>query len=225
MTWTLAVPYVATFSALLLLAGFTCRDPMKLRAFAILGSLTFIVYFGLAYGISSWATMVVFVLIIGINITMMWMLIKDHRKFKLSPEELMLFARLPGLTPGQYKLLLDISEWHNPKVPMQLTLLGSMPDALYYVLEGRVEVNRDNNKFLVGPHAFIGELAFLRKKPATATTFALAGGLIVSWEQKALRELLAKHDDLRKAIDHLLSGDLAEKIAKTSAPFLQEQTR
>lgn len=163
--------------------------------------------------------------IIAVNLYRFWRNLNSRRMFQLSADEMMLFARLQGLTPGQFKELLNISEWHNPQVPMQLTTLGAMPKALYYVLEGQVEVSRGDKHFSVGPHAFIGELAFLRQKPATATTFAKAGGLIVSWEQVALRGLMKNNDGIRKALDQLLSGDMAEKIANNAAPFLQEQSK
>ena len=144
-------------------------------------------------------------------------------KFQLSGEAMMLFARLPGLSPSQFKALLDIAEWQTPNVPLQLTQTGQMPKALYYVLEGQVEVNRDKQRFSIGPHAFIGELAFLRSKPATATTFASNGSLIVSWDHADLRALMNKDDGIRRALDTLLTADLAEKIARSTPPALQEQ--
>lgn len=225
MTWINFVPDLANFAVVLMVTGFAFRNPLMLRGLAVLGSLFFILHYYVVNNVSLWTALVSSLAIIAVNIFMIWKIIGDRRKFRLSAEELMLFARLPGLTPGQFKQLLDISEWHNPKVPMQLTTAGTMPDALYYVLEGRVEVNRENKRFSIGPHAFIGELAFLRKKPATATTFAAAGGLIVSWEQAALRHLMLSQEGIGKALDHLLSGDMAEKIATSAAPFLQEHAK
>jgi Cyclic nucleotide-binding domain len=224
MTWTNLVPYLANLAAILMLIGFTFRNPLKLRSFAILGNLCFILYYFLVADVPLWTAIISSLAIIAVNIYMMSKIIKDHRKFKLSAEEMMLYARLPGLTPGQFKQLLNIAEWHNPKAQMQLTEEGKMPDALHYVLEGQVKVNRSGKSFNVGPHAFIGELAFLRQKPATATTHGEAGTLIVSWPQQALRTLMNTNDGIRKTIDGLLSGDMAEKIAKNAAPFLQEQS-
>lgn len=225
MTWTNLVPYLAILAALLMLIGFTFRNPLKLRSFAILSSLCFILYFFLLHDQPLWTAIVAAAAIIAVNIFMMSKITKEHRKFRLTAEEMMLYARLPGLTPGEYKQLLAIAEWHNPQVSMQLTKLGELPKALYYVLEGKVEVNRDGQRFSVGPHAFIGELAFLRQKPATATTFANAGAFVVSWEQDALRNLMKANDGIRKAIDNMLSIDLAEKMARTSLPHLQEQSQ
>jgi CRP-like cAMP-binding protein len=223
MTWNNIVPYLATVAAGLMLIGFTFRNPLKLRTFAILGNLTFILYYFLISPVPLWTAILSSVAIIMVNIYMMSKIFNDRRMFRLSAEEMMLFARLPGLTPGQYKQLLSIAEWHTPKVSMQLTKLGEMPEALYYVLEGQVEVNRDGKRFSVGPHAFIGELAFLRAKPATATTFANVGALIVSWEQDALRDLMKSNDGIGKAINNMLSIDMAEKMAKSAALHLQEQ--
>jgi CRP-like cAMP-binding protein len=224
MTITDLIPYLANLAAGLMLIGFAFRNPLKLRTFAILGNLVFVLYYFLVAAVPLWTAIISSVAIIAVNVYMMWQIINDRRMFRLSAEEMMLFARLPGLTPGQFKQLLDIAEWHTPKVSMQLTKLGEMPEALYYVLEGQVEVNRDSKRFSVGPHAFIGELAFLRAKPATATTFANVGALIVSWEQEALRTLMKANDGIRNAIDNMLSIDMAEKMAKSAAPHLQEQT-
>ena len=223
MTWTDYVPYLANLAAGLLLIGFAFRNPLKLRSFMILGNLAFVLYCYLISSIPLWTAIISSFAIIAVNVYMMARLLQDRRMFKLSEDEMMLFARLPGLTPGQFKQLLIIAEWHAPKVSMPLTKTGVMPQALYYVLNGQVEVNRDGRRFSVGPHAFIGELAFLREKPATATTFANIGALIVSWEQEALRDLLHSHDGLRQSFNSLLSIDMAEKIAGRAAPLLEEQ--
>ncbi len=223
MTWTDYVPYLANVAAGLLFIGFTFRNPLKLRSFMILGTLTFVLYCILISPDPLWTAIISSFAIVAVNIYMMAKLLQDSRMFRLSEEEMKLFAKLPGMTPGQFKQLLGIAEWHAPKVSMPLTKTGVMPKALYYVLDGQVEVNRDGKRFSVGPHAFIGELAFLREKPATATTFANIGGLIVSWEQEALRDLLHNNEGLRQSFNSLLSIDMAEKIAGRAAPLLEEQ--
>jgi CRP-like cAMP-binding protein len=225
MTWTDFVPYLANVAAGLLLIGFTFRNPLKLRTFMIMGNLAFILYYFLISPIPLWTAILSSIAIIAVNIYMMTKIMSDRRMFRLTADEMMLFARLPGLTPGEFKTLLAISEWHSPKVSMPLTKLGDMPKALYYMLEGQVEVNREGKRFFVGPHAFIGELAFLRQKPATATTFANTGALVVSWEQDVLRKLMQDNEGIRRAFDNMLSIDMAEKMARTATPHLQEQAR
>jgi hypothetical protein len=216
MTQSDFIPYLASLAAFLMLIGFTFRNQLWLRTFAILSDLLFILYFLLSSATPIWTAIASTAAIIVINIYMMWKIVNEGRSFQLSAEEMMLYAKLPGLTPIEFKQLLAIAQWHNPQTPMQMTEEGTMPDALHYVLEGKVNS--------VGPHAFIGELAFLREKPATATTHAEPGALVVGWKQTALRSLMKSNDGIRKALDSLLTVDMAEKIARAAPPALQEQT-
>lgn len=215
--------FLGGLAAVLLVIGFTYRNQLWLRTYAVMSGLCFLLYFFLATSQPLWPAIVLSAAIIAVNVFMMSKLMKDNSKFRLSAEEMMLYARLPGLTPGEYKQLLAIAEWHNPKAELQLTEEGAKPEALHYVLEGKVKVQRNGKVFSVGPHAFIGELAFLREKPATATTHAEPGALVVSWKQQTLRNLMKSNDGIRKALDGLLSVDMADKIARNAAPVLQEQ--
>jgi hypothetical protein len=223
MTGSDLIPYLATLAALLMLVGFTFRNQLWLRSFAIAGNLAFILYYFLITSEPLWTAIASALAIIAVNIWMMWKILKDKRSFRLNAEEMMLYARLPGLSPGQFKQLLGVAQWHQPEDPMPLTEEGRQPDALYYMLEGQVSVNKQGKRFVVGPHAFIGELAFLRGKPATASTLAQPGSLIVSWKQDSLRALMSSNDGIRTAMQNLLSADMAEKIARTAPPTLQEQ--
>jgi CRP-like cAMP-binding protein len=61
---------------------------------------------------------------------------------------------------------------------------------------------------------FIGEIAFLRDKAASATVMTASKSLYVSWNQDELRALLKKNDDLKNAMAALLSADMADKVAR-----------
>ena len=223
MTASDIAPYFAGLAGFLFVAGFALRDLTWLRILATIGTIVLLGYFLLLSSPPHWPALLLAAALAAVNIWHLSRGVIRNGKFQLSGEEMMLFARLPGLTPGQFKSLLEIAEWHTPTVPLQLTQTAQMPKALYYVLEGQVEVNRDKQRFTIGPHAFIGELAFLRAKPATAATFAKAGSLIVSWDHTDMRELMRKDDGIRRALDTLLTADLAEKIARSTPPALQEQ--
>jgi CRP-like cAMP-binding protein len=218
------VPYLSWLAALLFLVGSIVRDTSRLRGLFILGSLCAALYFLLVADIPLWDGIIAAAAIALANL---WHLLgakTNNRRFDLSAEEMMLYARLPGIAPGDFKQLLAIAQWNNQQSVVTLTQEGKMPDALHYVLEGQVTVTKGAKTFNVGPHAFIGELAFLRGKPATATTQAHAGSLVVSWPQNALRALMKSNDNVRQVIDGLLTADMAEKVARTTPPLLQEQT-
>jgi Cyclic nucleotide-binding domain len=202
-------------AAALLVAGFLCRDQMWLRTWAIFGNLVFILYFALVADVPLWTAVIAAALIVAVNLYMMNKVLADRRAFALTGEEMMLFARLPGLTPGQFKLLLAEATWHESRVPERLTVTGIMPEALHFLLEGRAEVEREGKRFDIGPNCFVGELAFLRGQPATATVHTKVGALRVSWPPEKLRALMKTNDGISRAMSALLSGDLAEKIVRT----------
>ena len=93
MTWTDYVPYLANVAAALLLMGFAFRNPLKLRGFMILGNLVFVLYFYLISPIPLWTAIISSFAIIAVNIYMMGKLMQDRRMFRLSEEEMMLFAK------------------------------------------------------------------------------------------------------------------------------------
>jgi hypothetical protein len=224
MSFSDLIPYLANVAAGFMLVGFTFRNPLWLRSFAILGNLTFICYYFLVSNVPLWTAIVSAAAIIAVNLWMMWKIIRDKRSFNLSADEMLLFSRLPGVTPGQFKQLLAIAEWYHPDYEFALTKEGQTPLALNYVLDGKVRVEKAGTRFHVGPNAFIGELSFLRKQPATADTTAEPGTLLVAWRQDKLRTLMSSNDGIRKAMDSLLLSDVADKISRTGLPVLQEQS-
>ncbi len=62
---------------------------------------------------------------------------------------------------------------------------------------------------------FIGEVAYLKKTPASATVVAKAGSHYISWSHDELRKIVTRHDTLRQSLGNLLSADLALKVANS----------
>ena len=215
---------LALLGAAVLAAGFFFSDQRILRSLAAVGSILLFFYFALRGGPAQWPGMTASALIVAANLYRLVKSEAGNRQFKLTAEEMMLFARLPGLAPGQFKKLLDAASWSEPKSPLQLTEEGKQAATLHYVLEGQVDVNKSGKVFPLGPHAFVGELAFLREKPATATVHARAGALLVSWQSEHLRALFKDDPGIQQVMTGILSADMAEKIARADVPLLQEQS-
>ena len=96
-----------------------------------------------------------------------------------------------------------------------MTKEGEAVERLFYVLQGDSEVSKAGRSFKVDSGLFIGELAYLRNKPATATVTAAPGTVVVSWSQADLQRVTAKDQELSHALSVLLSADLAEKVARS----------
>lgn len=202
-------------AAIATLVCYLFRDQIKLRSFAVLGDLLLSAYYYFAFSVPLWTPLYWSIANVLINAGMIILLLRDRRMSLLSDNEMRLFRGLETLSPGQFRKLLKRATWHELEEESQLTTEGEMLDTLYYVLDGKVSIGKQGRILEAGPMLFIGEIAFLRDKAATATVRTAASSLYVSWKQAELRELFRKDDDLKNAMGSLLSADMADKVARS----------
>lgn len=202
-------------AAIATLVCYLFRDQIKLRSFAVAGDLLLAAYYFFAFAEPLWNPLYWSLANVLINTGMIIMLLRDHRMSLLSDNEMRLFRGLETLSPGQFRKLLKMAMWHEETETRQLTTEGEMLDTLYYVLDGKVSISKQGRVIEAGPMLFIGEIAFLRDKAATATVKTSNASLYVSWKQSELRDLFRKNDDLKNAMGALLSADMADKVARS----------
>jgi hypothetical protein len=207
-------PHLIHLGAILYLVCFLFRNQIMLRSFAILGDFAYTAYYFTAAAQPLWEAIVWIVPNILINVTMIFLLLRDSRMTAFSDDEMSLFQNLQGLSPGQFRRLLKLGRWQSLTEAQVLTVENKELDRLYYVLQGDIEVDKGGRKIALKPTVFIGELAYLRKKPATATVTAKPGAVLVSWLHADLAKATSKDQDLRNALAALLNNDLAEKVAR-----------
>ncbi len=206
--------YLVHLAAISTLICYLFRDQIKLRSFAALGDLLLTGYYYFAFDKPLWNGLVWTVANVIINVTMIIILLREHRMSLLTDHEMTLFRCLETLTPGQFRKLLKLATWHEVEEPVKLTEEGTPLKELYYVLDGTVTIGKQGRVIEREPKMFIGEIAFLRDKAASATVMTAPKSLYVSWNQDELRTLLKKNEDLKNAMAALLSADMADKVAR-----------
>lgn len=207
------LPNLVHLGAMLYLICFLFRDQINLRCFAIAGDLAYTGFYFGAADVPLWSAIFWSGLNVVINVIMIGLILRENRMSHFDDNELTLFRNLRGLTPGQFRKLLKLGTWGRAKVREQLAEEGQPLDRLHYVLDGGIEISKAGRIITADPAIFIGELAFLRDKPATATVHVAPGALYVSWPRAALNAALAKDEALRNALGALINTDLAEKVA------------
>lgn len=205
--------YLVHLAAIATLVCYMFRDQIKLRIFAAIGDSLLSAYYYFAFADPLWNPLVWSIANVAINVTMIAILLREHRMSLLTDNEMTLFRCLETLNPGQFRKLLKLATWHEGEEPARLTEEGAMLDKLYYVLDGKVTIGKQGRLMERDPRLFIGEIAFLRDKAASATVTTAEKSLYVSWDQAELRTLLKKNDDLKNAMQALLSADMADKVA------------
>ena len=206
---------VVHVGAVLYLICFTFRNQLYLRIFAILGEVCYTTYFFAAADKPLWGAIFWSSMNMAINLFMIALIFRDTRQSFFNDDELNLFRNLPGLSPGQFRKLMKIGKWTRTAKRDLLTEEGKALDRLHYVLDGKVNINKSGREIKIKPTVFIGELAFLRQKPATATVHVEAESLYVTWAHDDLHRAMNQNEELRTAFALLLNNDMAEKMART----------
>lgn len=201
--------------AILEIVCFTFRNQIMLRSLSILSGIAFAGYYFLVTDRPLWDAILWESGSILVNVVMIAIILTEKRLPALTASELELYKQLDGLTVEQFLRLLRIARWHTPSEPVTLTRENEMPGELHYVLSGDIEVDKGGRRFTVPSAAFVGELAYLRDKPATASVTVQPGARIVSWTHERLRQAVAREADLKQAVSNLLNKDLAEKVARS----------
>ena len=144
-----------------------------LRAFVIAGDLVYISYFYFAPDMPLWG---------GVFWSAVFTLVnrgddrpdrrRSHTEFRMSAEERQLFSLLGTLSPGEFRRLLRIGRLANRdrddsarrrRIGRSITL--------YYILDGDIVIEKSGRDpaYHRAWHVFIGEVAFLLPRPASAT--------------------------------------------------------
>ncbi len=200
--------------ALLYLLGFLFRDQLVLRALIILGDLVYVLYFYFAPDIPLWGGIFWSALFTIVNVVMIWFIFLDEVQFSLPANDRKLFELLVDLTPGQFRKLLKAGRQEVAASPIVITRENEPLNQLYFVTDGKVTIEKGGHRIVSEAKTFIGEIAFLLSRPATATVTLEPGCHYCVWDSKALHNVLDGNAALKTALSAAMNRKLAEKVAQ-----------
>lgn len=198
----------------LLLIGYFIRDELKLRVMIIVSSLVFNAYYWLVPKPPLWDSVMTGFLMVAVNLWVLFQVLLDRTTFQMSEEDKRLLDALSTFTPGQFRKALKLAKWRtaNQGRKTPLTVEDEACPALYFILDGEVAVEKGGHAFAVPSHNFIGEIAFVQRAPASATTFAKPGARYVEWDAAALHALEARDPAFANALKARIANELADKL-------------
>ncbi len=200
-------------ASLLYVIAFIIRDQLMLRILVLVATALYIGYYYFVPATPLWDA-IAWSAVLGLaNVWVMVGIILERTTYRMNNEEKRLFGVFDTLSPGEFRKLLKITQWHKSTASTELTQEGKEVDRLICVMDGEIEVLKQQRRFQLSPVAFIGEVAFFRQIPATATTQVGPGSLYVSWPSAALRDLQANYPGIRIAMYERLNRDMADKVA------------
>ena len=207
------LPHFIHLGALLYFICFLFRNQILLRSFAIAADLSYLIYYLTVSDKPLWDAASWSILILLTNSVMLVIIIRDQRIGGFADHELKLYRCLDGVSPADFRRIVRLGKWTHAERETTLTTTGQSLDHLHYVLEGAIEAEKNGRRIDCKVPLFIGELAFLRHAPASATVRVKPGTLYITWSYADLTRAQMKHDTLRSAIAAMLNSDLADKLA------------
>lgn len=201
--------------ALLYLAGFLFRNQLILRGLIIAGDFVYILYFYFAPEVPLWGGIFWSVMFTVVNLAMIGLIVADTMHFNLTVNEkkTVWTAREPDARPGEFRQLLGAGREELAAVPAVITREGQTLDKLYFVLEGSMTIEKGGQRWPSESQTFIGEIAFLLARPATATVTLEAGTVYFIWDTEASHHLLRGSPALNTALSAIMNKKLAQKVA------------
>ncbi|MFO7854929.1 MAG: cyclic nucleotide-binding domain-containing protein [Paracoccaceae bacterium] len=204
---------IAAVAVALQIVGFLLRDQVSLRLLVLAGSGFYVLYYLIAAERPLWDAIVGTSAIAAANLFGLVALLLSRARFSVPEAQRDLLDALRPLEPGLFRRLMRVGELVQADAARPMTEEGVAPDALWFVAEGRIGIDKFGESVEIEGPCFIGEIAWLQGVPATATTRLLPGARAVRWPRDPLRRITRRSPRLATALEALIAQDMARKVA------------
>ena len=149
-----------------------------------------------------------------INLYHLYRLVQERLSLRLSEEHRALLRKvLSGLDDAQIARLLGAGALCDFAAGTRLAEENQALDKLYFICDGRVSVTiagRAVSELEKGN--FVGEVAFLTERPATATVIAETPLRALAFDRDTLKQFFQNETEVAGLIYQLIGRELAHKI-------------
>lgn len=204
--------YLVHFGYALQLVALLARDVLWLRS-VLIAAQSVLAFYAFTRGL--WPYVFWNLLFVAINIWWVTRLLRERRAVTL-PQELRELHRrhFAALGPPEFLRLWREGDRLSAR-DQRLVAEGTRPDALYFVLEGQVDVLRDGHLLArLGAGNFVAEMSLLTGEPTTADAVARGAVEYMSWPAARLERLRRDDPVFWTRLQSVLGHDLVEKLRR-----------
>jgi CRP-like cAMP-binding protein len=200
-------------SYVLIAISYWLTDIFWLRVTAVVGLSLEILYFLLSGG-DLRAGIGWDLIFISINLFQIYRLVQDRLSLRIpEPDRTLLRTVLTGLDDAQIARLLAAGAFCDIPQGTMLAEENRVLEKLFFICDGRVSVKisgREVSQLERGN--FVGEVAFLTERPATATVIAAGPVRALAFDRAKLSQFFDNETEVAGLIYQLLGRELAHKI-------------
>lgn len=140
------------------------------------------------------------------------------RRIAFTEEELMVLAMIgPNLSKLQSRRLLDLGSWSIADPGTVLTEQGQPNTHLWFLRYGAAEVSVGGHPVAaLGDVSLIGEIACLKRTPASATVTLTKPSRLFAIEAERLNAFMARNEAVRHELEGRFAAQIGEKLIRAN---------
>ncbi len=202
--------------------GYLIINQVGLRLMVLVGTMFYIWYYAVAADEPLWEAIYLSLLIGLANILGLLGLYLRRSRIMIPRQFRDLYENFGDLPPGDFRDLMALAELRVLSEVEEVTTESQAVSRLIYVVSGGIEVEKRGDRFPLPAGIFIGEVAFLTGRTASATSWVAAGAEVVEWNVADLRKRSVRKPRFKLALEAMISKDLAAKVSHAVAPHSKE---
>jgi hypothetical protein len=215
--------YFLHASNILLLASYSLRDMLWLRALAVASSLVAMPFYVLQ-PTPLWAAFGWSVLFAGLNLFQTWRLVVERRPVKLTAEEeevrRLVFRDLPAKKALQ---VIGVGSWRSASPGEPLIERGKPLESIALIVRGKVRVTQEGRLLgELGPGEIVGSALLLSGARAEVDVVTTEATRTIRWSVATLERYLDANPETRNLFQQHLARDLAVKLERHLASDFSE---
>ncbi len=218
MSLNVVPDYLVACAGFIYIVAFLIINQIVLRCMLLVGSAFYVAYYAVVAGEPLWMAIFTNIGISTANFLGLLILIFSRSRLAIPKEHSDIYPVFSLLPPGDFRTLIRLGRRRVLNEDAVLTRDGAPVDTLYFVLRGEVVAEKRGETFMLPERIFIGEVGYLTRDGASATTRLAKGGEVLEWDVARLRAKAKQSARFNLALDALISKDLAAKVSRAGAP-------
>jgi hypothetical protein len=216
MTILTSPDFLVLAAAFTYVLGYLVINQVMLRTIILVGTVLYIGYYATAADEPLWMAIWTSVAVLVANCIGLSLLISSRYRIALPRDfvdvydDFQVFRELP---PGDFNVLMRYARRYSLDQAKVLTEEGKPVHSLYFVLNGKMEVEKLGRHFIMPSGIFVGEVAYILGRTSSATTVLQPGAEVIEWPIDQLKSASERKARFKLAIDALVSKDLAQKVS------------
>jgi hypothetical protein len=194
--------------------GFLARDELWLRGLLLTGTGFYILYYYFINDTPLWEAIATSTVLGLVNMSMIFVLVIERTTFAMSENMSRAYASFSTLTPGQFRKIMRHGHFITTKSEVEICQEGVSLNNLFAIIGGDIILKKGDVVRSIPAPMFVGEIAFLRGRKASATVSLAEGTEYAVLDNKKVRALMEKSTPLSNALTALFSYDLADKVER-----------